>query len=103
MAREGDVTRVFLARASLHYDAARAALPFRRSCGDTVSRSRYSVGAVTCTGERIREDSMLDGGQWGVPITPIPRESIFYVTESRALITQTMRMEAVILIETILF
>jgi len=25
MAREGDVTRVFLARASLHYDAARAA------------------------------------------------------------------------------
>lgn len=45
MAREGDVTRVFLARASLHYDAARAALPFCRSCGDTVSRSRYSVEA----------------------------------------------------------
>lgn len=76
MAREADVTRIFLARASLHYDAARAALPLCRSCGDTVSRSRYSVGAhqaITCTGERIREDSTLDGGQWGVPITPIPR------------------------------
>jgi len=101
MAREGDVTRVFLTRASLHYDAARAVLPFRRSCGDTVSRSRYSVGAVTCTGECIREDSMLDGGQRGVPITPILCESIFYATRGRTLIIRTMRMEAVILIETL--
>lgn len=101
MAREGDVTRVFLARASLHYDAARTALPFCRSCGDTVSRSRYSLSgahqAVTCTGERIREDSALDGGQRGVPITPIPRESIFHATRGVTPITRATGMEAIAL------
>lgn len=105
MAREGDVTRVFLARASLHYDAARAALPFCRSCGDTVSRSRYSVGAhraVTCTGKRIRENSALDGGQRGVPITPIPRESIFHATRGVTAITRATGMEAAVLEGTIL-
>lgn len=102
MAREGDVTRVFPARASLHYDAARAALPLCRSCGDTVSRSRYSVGAhqaVTCTGERIREDSLLDGGQRGVPITPIQRESIFHATGGVTTITRATGMGIIVLTE----
>lgn len=96
MAREGDVTRVFLARAPLHYDAAHAALPFCpvatqfRSrgtlCREHTRSSRAPVNVSARTGA-------LDGGQRGVPITPIPRESIFHATRGVTPITRATGMD----------
>lgn len=64
-AREGDAA--LFAHASLHYDAARLSMGHPTRHSFAVALLCRNALCSLCTGERIHEDSALDGGQRRVP------------------------------------